>query len=97
MHLLQAQSVGAPNAHMEMAKLLWDTQNCHRAIAELQQALAILPKKVRPDFLMSTSIVDTVLLAYLLQFSFLSFLLSIMRFEDMKFWNDGTRLLVLSR
>ncbi|KAG0625577.1 hypothetical protein M758_2G066000 [Ceratodon purpureus] len=44
--ILQAQSVGAPNAHMEMAKLLWDIQNCHRAIAELQQALSILPTEV---------------------------------------------------
>lgn len=44
--ILQAQSVGAPNAHMEMAKLLWDTQKCHRAIAELQQALSNLPTEV---------------------------------------------------
>ena len=43
---LQAQSVGAPNAHMEMAKLLWDTEKCHRAISELQQALSNLPTEV---------------------------------------------------
>ncbi|CAM6089350.1 unnamed protein product [Calypogeia fissa] len=37
--ILQAKSVGAPNAHMEMAKLLWDTKKSHRAISELQEAL----------------------------------------------------------
>ncbi|KAL2643558.1 hypothetical protein R1flu_011145 [Riccia fluitans] len=38
--ILQAQAVGAPNSHMEMAKLLWDTSKKHRAITELQQALS---------------------------------------------------------
>lgn len=45
--ILQAQSVRAPNAHIEMAKLFWDTEKSHRAIAELQQALAHVPAAVR--------------------------------------------------
>ncbi|KAG6548304.1 hypothetical protein Mapa_010357 [Marchantia paleacea] len=44
--ILQAQSVGAPNAHMEMAKLLWDTNKSHRAITELQQALSEVSRPV---------------------------------------------------
>eukprot|EP01018_Ginkgo_biloba_P009013 Gb_37326 [translate_table: standard] len=38
--ILEAQSSGAPNVHIEMAKLLWDTKKSDRAIAELQRALA---------------------------------------------------------
>ncbi|GBG70226.1 hypothetical protein CBR_g6357 [Chara braunii] len=41
--ILEARSYGAPNAHLEMAKLYWDTKQCHRAIAELQEALLKAP------------------------------------------------------
>lgn len=44
--ILEAQAAGAPNAHIELAKLLWDTKRSHRAIAELQQALAKVPVQV---------------------------------------------------
>ncbi|KAL4186626.1 hypothetical protein AMTRI_Chr09g34870 [Amborella trichopoda] len=37
--ILEAQSSGAPNVHMEKAKLLWGTRKTDRAIAELQQVL----------------------------------------------------------
>jgi serine/threonine-protein kinase ATR len=44
--ILEAQSSGAPNAHIELAKLYWDTKKSHRAIAELQQALSKVPVQV---------------------------------------------------
>ncbi|MCO5595170.1 hypothetical protein L7F22_049209 [Adiantum nelumboides] len=44
--ILEAQSAGAPNAHIELAKLFWVTKRNHRAIAELQQALAKAPGHV---------------------------------------------------
>ncbi|KAH7278933.1 hypothetical protein KP509_38G065100 [Ceratopteris richardii] len=44
--ILEAQSSGAPNAHIELAKLFWDTKKNHRAIAELQQILAKSPEHV---------------------------------------------------
>ncbi|KAI5062158.1 hypothetical protein GOP47_0022697, partial [Adiantum capillus-veneris] len=44
--ILEAQSAGVPNAHIELAKLFWVTKKNHRAIAELQQALAKAPGHV---------------------------------------------------
>ncbi|XP_057837480.1 serine/threonine-protein kinase ATR isoform X2 [Cryptomeria japonica] len=43
--ILEAQSSGTPNVHMELAKLHWDAGKSDRAIAELQQALANVPVK----------------------------------------------------
>ncbi|KAM6558479.1 hypothetical protein CsatA_027718 [Cannabis sativa] len=37
--ILEAQASGAPNVHMEKAKLLWNTRRSDGAIAELQQSL----------------------------------------------------------
>ncbi|XP_062086906.1 serine/threonine-protein kinase ATR isoform X2 [Humulus lupulus] len=37
--ILEAQASGAPNVHMEKAKLLWSTRRSDGAIAELQQSL----------------------------------------------------------
>ncbi|KAG8655799.1 hypothetical protein MANES_04G069900v8 [Manihot esculenta] len=44
--ILEAQASGAPNVHMEKAKLLWSTRRSDGAIAELQQALLHMPEKV---------------------------------------------------
>ncbi|MCL7051841.1 hypothetical protein MKW94_026365 [Papaver nudicaule] len=44
--ILEAQSFGAANIHMEKAKLLWNTRRSDGAIAELQQALLNLPVDV---------------------------------------------------
>ena len=41
--ILEAQSSGAPNVHMEKAKLLWSTRRSDGAIAELQQSLLNMP------------------------------------------------------
>ncbi|KAI3955847.1 hypothetical protein MKW98_006207 [Papaver atlanticum] len=41
--ILEAQSSGAANVHMEKAKLLWSTRRSDGAIAELQQVLLKLP------------------------------------------------------
>eukprot|EP00850_Spirogloea_muscicola_P009313 SM000052S17705 [mRNA] locus=s52:211237:225088:+ [translate_table: standard] len=37
--VLEARAHGAPNSHLENARLLWATDCCHMAIAELQEAL----------------------------------------------------------
>ncbi|CAL1372888.1 unnamed protein product [Linum trigynum] len=44
--ILEAQSSGALNAHMEKAKLLWSTRRSDGAIAELQQSLLHMPVKI---------------------------------------------------
>ncbi|XP_058002257.1 serine/threonine-protein kinase ATR isoform X1 [Hevea brasiliensis] len=44
--ILEAQASGAPNVHVEKAKLLWSTRRSDGAIAELQQALLHMPEKV---------------------------------------------------
>ncbi|OVA08868.1 Phosphatidylinositol 3-/4-kinase [Macleaya cordata] len=44
--ILEAQSSGASNVHMEKAKLLWNTRRSDGAIAELQQSLLNLPVDV---------------------------------------------------
>ncbi|PIA56742.1 hypothetical protein AQUCO_00700831v1 [Aquilegia coerulea] len=44
--ILEAQSSGAPNFHMEKAKLLWSTKRSDGAIAELQQLLLKMPVDV---------------------------------------------------
>ncbi|KAJ6937213.1 hypothetical protein NC652_011767 [Populus alba x Populus x berolinensis] len=44
--ILEAQASGAPNVHMEKAKLLWSTRRSDGAIAELQQSLLHMPEKV---------------------------------------------------
>ncbi|CAN0845720.1 Serine/threonine-protein kinase ATR [Linum grandiflorum] len=44
--ILEAQSSGALNVHVEKAKLLWDTRRSDGAIAELQQSLLHLPVEV---------------------------------------------------
>ncbi|CAK7329438.1 unnamed protein product [Dovyalis caffra] len=44
--ILEAQASGAPNVHMEKAKLLWSTRRSDGAIAELQQTLLHMPEKV---------------------------------------------------
>ncbi|KAK9112594.1 hypothetical protein Scep_020113 [Stephania cephalantha] len=44
--ILEAQSSGAPNVHMEKAKLLWSTRRSDGAIAELQQSLLNMPVDV---------------------------------------------------
>ncbi|WCJ39936.1 Serine/threonine-protein kinase ATR [Euphorbia peplus] len=44
--ILEAQASGAPNVHVEKAKLLWSTRRSDGAIAELQQALLHMSEKV---------------------------------------------------
>ncbi|KAL5713935.1 non-specific serine/threonine protein kinase [Ranunculus cassubicifolius] len=44
--ILEAQSSGAPNIHVEKAKLLWSTRRSDGAIAELQQSLLNVPVDV---------------------------------------------------
>ncbi|CAN7059710.1 unnamed protein product [Brassica rapa subsp. trilocularis] len=44
--LLEAQASGAPNVHMEKAKLLWITRRSDSAIIELQQSLLNMPEGV---------------------------------------------------
>ncbi|KAJ4962511.1 hypothetical protein NE237_022450 [Protea cynaroides] len=44
--ILEAHTSGAPNVHMEKAKLLWDTRRSDGAIAELQQSLLNMPTDV---------------------------------------------------
>lgn len=44
--ILEAQASGAPNVHMEKAKLLWNTRRSDGAIAELQQSLLNMPVEV---------------------------------------------------
>ncbi|KAA8546139.1 hypothetical protein F0562_020967 [Nyssa sinensis] len=44
--ILEAKASGAPNVHMEKAKLLWSTKRSDGAIAELQQTLLNMPVEV---------------------------------------------------
>ncbi|KAF3783049.1 Serine/threonine-protein kinase [Nymphaea thermarum] len=44
--ILEAQSSGAPNVHIEKSKLFWSTRKTDRAIAELQQALLNMPIEI---------------------------------------------------
>lgn len=44
--ILEAQASGAPNVHMEKAKLLWITRRSDSAIVELQQSLLNMPEGV---------------------------------------------------
>ncbi|KAL1193295.1 Serine/threonine-protein kinase ATR [Cardamine amara subsp. amara] len=44
--ILEAQASGAPNVHMEKAKLLWITRRSDSAIIELQQSLLNMPEGV---------------------------------------------------
>ncbi|CAN4112596.1 unnamed protein product [Withania somnifera] len=44
--ILEAKASGAPNVHMEKAKLLWSTRRSDGAIAELQQTLLNMPVEV---------------------------------------------------
>ncbi|KAK7390797.1 hypothetical protein VNO78_18880 [Psophocarpus tetragonolobus] len=44
--ILEAQASGAPNVHMEKAKLLWRTRRSDGAIAVLQQSLLNMPVEV---------------------------------------------------
>lgn len=44
--ILEAQASGAPNVHMEKAKLLWSTRRSDGAIATLQQSLLNMPMEV---------------------------------------------------
>jgi len=44
--ILEAQASGAPNVHMEKAKLLWSTRRSDGAIAVLQQSLLDMPVEV---------------------------------------------------
>ncbi|CAA7059200.1 unnamed protein product [Microthlaspi erraticum] len=46
MAILKAQDSGAPNVHMEKAKLLWITRDSGSAIAELRQSLLNMPEGV---------------------------------------------------
>jgi serine/threonine-protein kinase ATR len=44
--ILEADASGAPNAHMEKAKYLWNIRKFDSAIAELQQTLFNMPAEV---------------------------------------------------
>ncbi|CAK9143133.1 unnamed protein product [Ilex paraguariensis] len=44
--IIEAKACGAPNVHMEKAKLLWNTRRPDGAIAELQQSLLNMPVEV---------------------------------------------------
>ncbi|KAK7270160.1 hypothetical protein RIF29_23104 [Crotalaria pallida] len=44
--ILEAQASGAPNVHMEKAKLLWSTRRSDGAISVLQQSLLNMPVEV---------------------------------------------------
>ncbi|KAL6873568.1 hypothetical protein ACP4OV_013650 [Aristida adscensionis] len=44
--ILEADASGAPNAHMEKAKYLWNIRKYDSAIAELQQTLLNMPSEV---------------------------------------------------
>lgn len=44
--ILEAKSSGAPNVHVEKAKLLWSMKRSEGAIAELQQSLLNMPMEV---------------------------------------------------
>ncbi|KAL7118480.1 hypothetical protein ACP275_02G004300 [Erythranthe tilingii] len=44
--ILEAEVAGAPNVHIEKAKLMWSTRQADGAIAELQQSLLNMPVEV---------------------------------------------------
>ncbi|CAL5376955.1 unnamed protein product [Camellia sinensis] len=52
--ILEAKASGAPNVHMEKAKLLWSTRRSDGAIAELQQNLLNMPVEVIGSAAMSS-------------------------------------------
>lgn len=52
--ILEAQASGAPNVHMEKAKLLWSIKRSDGAIAELQHSLLNMPKDVVGSTAMSS-------------------------------------------
>ncbi|XP_027365272.1 serine/threonine-protein kinase ATR [Abrus precatorius] len=52
--ILEAQASGAPNVHMEKAKLLWSTRRSDGAIAVLQQSLLNMPVEVLGSATMSS-------------------------------------------
>ncbi|KAI4350245.1 hypothetical protein L6164_004717 [Bauhinia variegata] len=52
--ILEGQASGAPNVHMEKAKLLWSTRRSDGAIAELQQSLLNMPVEVLGSATMSS-------------------------------------------
>ncbi|XP_057427688.1 serine/threonine-protein kinase ATR isoform X2 [Lotus japonicus] len=52
--ILEAQASGAPNVHMEKAKLLWSTRRSDGAIAVLQQSLLNMPVEVLGSAAMSS-------------------------------------------
>ncbi|XP_023529566.1 serine/threonine-protein kinase ATR [Cucurbita pepo subsp. pepo] len=52
--ILEAQASGAPNVHMEKAKLLWSTRRSDGAISELQQSLLNMPVEVIGSAAMSS-------------------------------------------
>ncbi|XP_020211373.1 serine/threonine-protein kinase ATR isoform X2 [Cajanus cajan] len=52
--ILEAQASGAPNVHMEQAKLLWSTRRSDGAIAVLQQSLLNMPVEVLGSATMSS-------------------------------------------
>ncbi|KAL6952196.1 non-specific serine,threonine protein kinase [Sarracenia purpurea var. burkii] len=52
--ILEANTSGAPNVHMEKAKLLWSTRRSDGAIAELQQNLLNMPVEVIGSTAMSS-------------------------------------------
>jgi len=52
--ILEAKSSGAPNVHIEKAKLLWSMKRSEGAIAELQQSLLNMPLEVVGSAAMSS-------------------------------------------
>ncbi|KAK7343322.1 hypothetical protein VNO77_11979 [Canavalia gladiata] len=52
--ILEAQASGAPNVHMEKAKLLWSTRRSDGAIAVLQQSLLNMPVEILGPTTMSS-------------------------------------------
>ncbi|XP_057494820.1 serine/threonine-protein kinase ATR isoform X1 [Actinidia eriantha] len=52
--ILEANASGAPNVHMEKAKLLWSTRRSDGAISELQQNLLNMPVEVIGSAAMSS-------------------------------------------
>ncbi|KAF8672849.1 hypothetical protein HU200_049186 [Digitaria exilis] len=52
--ILEADASGAPNAHMEKAKYLWNIRKFDSAIAELQQTLLNMPAEVLGSAVLSS-------------------------------------------
>ncbi|AQK67235.1 Serine/threonine-protein kinase ATR [Zea mays] len=52
--ILEADASGAPNAHMEKAKYLWNIRKFDSAIAELQQTLLDMPAEVLGNTVLSS-------------------------------------------